>query len=169
MQATDCPLADHLRGKRLRAIGACHLSKGRALQSVSARKVSHSRTREYPLVQRLKSGHILGPMAGSPLKRQRQLGVRAEDGSVIAFPRLTHPRAGLSHAAWRALGPALRRCLMASSNATLPVSATGPDLRRDDRRVRGALRNTGINPAPPTWGKSGRHRRSGRKLGPTSL
>jgi hypothetical protein len=44
-------------------------------------------------------------MAGSPLKRQRQLGVRREDGSVIAFPRLTHPRAGLSHANWRALGP----------------------------------------------------------------
>jgi hypothetical protein len=45
-------------------------------------------------------------MAGSPLKRQRKLGVRAEDGSVIAFPRLTHPRAWLSHAQWRALGPA---------------------------------------------------------------
>src|SRR5215469_10436497 len=45
-------------------------------------------------------------MAGSPLKRQRKLGVTAEDGGVIAFPRLTHPRAGLSHAQWRALGPA---------------------------------------------------------------
>ena len=45
-------------------------------------------------------------MAGSPLKRQRKLGVRTEDGSVIAFPRLTHPRAGLSHAEWRGLGPA---------------------------------------------------------------
>jgi hypothetical protein len=45
-------------------------------------------------------------MAGSPLKRQRRLGVRADDGSVITFPRLTHPRAGLSHAKWRALGPA---------------------------------------------------------------
>ena len=45
-------------------------------------------------------------MAGSPLKRQRSLGVRAEDGGVVAFPRLTHPRAGLCHAQWRALGPA---------------------------------------------------------------
>jgi hypothetical protein len=44
-------------------------------------------------------------MAGSPLKRQRKLGVRADDGSVIAFPYLSHPRAGLSHAEWRALGP----------------------------------------------------------------
>jgi hypothetical protein len=51
--------------------------------------------------------HIPEPMTGSPLKRQRKLGVvRAEDGSVIAFPRLTHPRAGLSHAEWRGLGPA---------------------------------------------------------------
>jgi hypothetical protein len=33
-----------------------------------------------------------------PLKRQRKDGIRAEDGSVIAFPRLTHPRAGLSNA-----------------------------------------------------------------------
>ena len=47
-------------------------------------------------------------MAGSPLKRQRRLGVRADDGSVIAFPRLTHPRAGLSHAQWRTLGPAVK-------------------------------------------------------------
>jgi hypothetical protein len=45
-------------------------------------------------------------MAGSLLKRQRKLGVRGEDGNVIAFPRLTHPRAGLSHAEWRVLGPA---------------------------------------------------------------
>jgi hypothetical protein len=50
--------------------------------------------------------HISEPTPGSPLKRQRKLDVRAEDGSVIAFPRLTHPRVGLSHAAWRALGPA---------------------------------------------------------------
>jgi hypothetical protein len=27
------------------------------------------------------------------------------DGTVIAFPKLTHPRAGLSHARWRALSP----------------------------------------------------------------
>jgi hypothetical protein len=44
-------------------------------------------------------------MAGSPLKRQRKAGTRAADGSVIAFPRLTHPRAGLSNAQWRALSP----------------------------------------------------------------
>ena len=44
-------------------------------------------------------------MAGSPLKRQRKLVARAVEGSVIAFPRLSHPRTGLSHAEWRALSP----------------------------------------------------------------
>ena len=44
-------------------------------------------------------------MAGSPLKRARKQGVRLDDGTIIAFPYLTHPRAGLSHAKWRALGP----------------------------------------------------------------
>ena len=44
-------------------------------------------------------------MAVSPLKRQRQLGVRAEDGSVIVLPRLPHPKVGLSHIQWRMLGP----------------------------------------------------------------
>jgi hypothetical protein len=45
-------------------------------------------------------------MPGTPLKRQRKQGVRLDDGSVISFPYLSHPRAGLSHAEWRALGPA---------------------------------------------------------------
>jgi hypothetical protein len=41
---------------------------------------------------------MLGLMASSPLKRQRKLGVRDEDGSVIAFPRMPRvaglPRGG---------------------------------------------------------------------------
>jgi hypothetical protein len=36
---------------------------------------------------------------------KHQAGIRADDGSVIAFPYLSHPRAGLSHAEWRALSP----------------------------------------------------------------
>jgi hypothetical protein len=44
-------------------------------------------------------------MVDSALKRQRKLGVQAEDGGVIAFPHLTRARAGLSHALWRILGP----------------------------------------------------------------
>ena len=47
-----------------------------------------------------------GQMAGSPLKRQRKAGVTDPvTGELVQFPRLTHPRAGLSHAQWRALGP----------------------------------------------------------------
>jgi hypothetical protein len=45
-------------------------------------------------------------MPGCPIRRARKAAVLAGDGSVIAFPRLTHPRAGLSHAVWRTLGPA---------------------------------------------------------------
>ena len=47
------------------------------------------------------AGHISEPMAGSPLKPQRRLGVRLEDGRVIAFPRMRrvaafHPAGGIS-------------------------------------------------------------------------
>jgi hypothetical protein len=45
-------------------------------------------------------------MAGSPLKRQLKAGVADPvTGKLVQFPRLTHPRAGLSHAEWRALSP----------------------------------------------------------------
>jgi hypothetical protein len=44
-------------------------------------------------------------MARAPLKRQCNLGVVADDGSVIAFPRLNHLRSGLSHGRWRTLSP----------------------------------------------------------------
>jgi hypothetical protein len=39
------------------------------------------------------------------MRRARKAAIRAGEGSVIAFPRLTHRRASLSHAQWRALGP----------------------------------------------------------------
>jgi hypothetical protein len=38
-------------------------------------------------------------MAGSPLKRQRKLGVRLDDGSIIAFPYM--PRVADLPASWR--------------------------------------------------------------------
>jgi hypothetical protein len=44
-------------------------------------------------------------MPGTPIKRARRGSVTLDDGIVIAFPKLTHPRAGLSHAQWRALSP----------------------------------------------------------------
>jgi hypothetical protein len=43
-------------------------------------------------------------MAGSPVKRQRKLGIRADDGSVIAFPRM--PRVADLPAGWRHWSPA---------------------------------------------------------------
>jgi hypothetical protein len=45
-------------------------------------------------------------MAGSPLKRQRKAGVvDPVTGELVPFPYLSHPRAGLSNAEWRALSP----------------------------------------------------------------
>jgi hypothetical protein len=44
-------------------------------------------------------------MPGSPIRRVRRGGIRLADGTVIALPKLTHPRAGLTHAQWRALSP----------------------------------------------------------------
>jgi hypothetical protein len=44
-------------------------------------------------------------MAGMPIRRARRGAIRLADGTVIAFPKLTHPRAGLSHARWRSLSP----------------------------------------------------------------
>ena len=43
--------------------------------------------------------HILRPMAGSPLKRQRRLGVRRKDGSILAFPYM--PRVADLPPGWR--------------------------------------------------------------------
>ena len=48
--------------------------------------------------------HIREPMAGSPLKRQRKLGARTDDGSVIAFPRM--PRTADLPPGWRHWSPA---------------------------------------------------------------
>ena len=44
-------------------------------------------------------------MPGCPIRRARQSGARDANGAIIAFPRLSRPRAGLSHAQWRALSP----------------------------------------------------------------
>src|SRR5215472_3418488 len=44
-------------------------------------------------------------MPGSPIRRARKRPITLADGTVIALPKLTHPRAGLSHAQWRTLSP----------------------------------------------------------------
>jgi len=43
-------------------------------------------------------------MPGSPVKRQRKLGVRSEDGSIITFPHM--PRVAELPRGWRNFGPA---------------------------------------------------------------
>ena len=75
-------------------------------------------------------------MAGSPLKRQRKAGVRDKDGSVIAFPRLSHPRGGLSHAEWRALSPGekLER-LFGSLDRVAEILSWGPVVELDPARL----------------------------------
>jgi hypothetical protein len=51
-------------------------------------------------------GHaIAGAMPGSPIRRARKPPITLADGTVIAFPKLTNPRACLSHVQWRALSP----------------------------------------------------------------
>jgi hypothetical protein len=41
-----------------------------------------------------------------PIWQQRKDGVRLDDRTITAFPRLRHPRAELSQTKWRALSPA---------------------------------------------------------------
>ena len=65
--------------------------------SLTLAKIADSRTRERkdqkqtihtraPACSRAAIGHISEVMAGSPLKRQRKLGIRGNDGRIIAFP-----------------------------------------------------------------------------------
>ena len=63
--------------------------------------------------------------------------VCAADGSVIAFPRLTHPRAGLSHAKWRALGPGekLERLFGMSLDDLYEIMSWGPIAELDPFRL----------------------------------
>ena len=76
-------------------------------------------------------------MAGSPLKRQRKLGVRNEDGSLIAFLRLSHPRGGLSHAEWRALSPGekLERLFGLSLDRVAEILSWAPVVELDPARL----------------------------------
>jgi hypothetical protein len=80
------------------------LSPGDALSPTGGR---------FPLTcaRRARLPHSLAPatysgMTGSPLKRQRKAGVvDPVTGELVPFPYLSHPRAGLSNAQWRALSP----------------------------------------------------------------
>jgi hypothetical protein len=67
-------------------------------------------------------------MPGTPIKRARRGGIRLADGTAIALPKLTHPRAGLSHAQWRALSPdeKLERLFGMSLERAAEILCLGP-------------------------------------------
>ena len=77
-------------------------------------------------------------MPGSPLKRQRKAGVTDPvTGELVQFPRLTHPRAGLSHGEWRALGPGekLERLFGMSLDDLYEIMSWGPIAELDPFRL----------------------------------
>ena len=76
-------------------------------------------------------------MAGCPIRRARKAEVRAEDGSIIAFPRPAPPRAGLSHAQWRVLSPSekLERLFGMSLDDMAEILIWGPVAELDPARL----------------------------------
>jgi hypothetical protein len=67
-------------------------------------------------------------MAGSPLKRQRKLDIRAEDSSVIAFPRM--PRVAELPPGWRYWSPPekIEHLLSMSLDDIYEIRSWGPTL-----------------------------------------
>jgi hypothetical protein len=83
------------------------------------------------------SEYTLRPMAGCPIRRARKAAARSSDGSVVAFPHLRHPRAGLSHAEWRALSPSekLERLFGMSLDDMAEILSWGPIAELDPARL----------------------------------
>src|SRR5262249_6764930 len=78
--------------------------------------------------------HIPEPMAGSPLKRQRKLAVRADDGTIIAFPRML--RVAELPRGWRDFGPAqkVEHLLNMSLDRAAEILSWGPVTDLDAHR-----------------------------------
>jgi hypothetical protein len=74
-------------------------------------------------------------MPGSSLRRQRNLGVRAEDGSIITFPRM--PRVAELPRGWRNFGPAqkVEHLLNMSLDRAVEVLSWGPVADLDTHRL----------------------------------
>ena len=74
---------------------------------------------------------------GCPIRRARKAAVRAGDGSVIAFPHLSHLRAGLAHAEWRALSPSekIERLLGMSLDDMAEILSWGPLLELEPAQL----------------------------------
>jgi len=73
-------------------------------------------------------------MAGSPLKRQRKLGVTAEDGSIVTFPYM--PRVAELPREWRNFGPAqkVEHLLNMSLDRAAEILSWGPVTDLDAHR-----------------------------------
>ena len=102
-------------------------------------------------------------MGGSRLKRQRRLGICLKEGSVIAFPYLRHPRAGLSHAEWRALSPGekLERLFRMSLDHIAEILSWGPIHEPDPVRL--AVQMRGTQGHLPDFGQAGARWRCPRR------
>ena len=85
--------------------------------------------------------HILRPIAGSQLKRQRKAGVRDEDGRIIAFPYM--PRVADLPRDWRRKKERLP-CRKRLVGRGADKRDRGPRLRKSARRFGQAA-----NGAPP--------------------
>jgi hypothetical protein len=71
-------------------------------------------------------------MAGAPLKRQRKLGVRNEDGSVIAFPYM--PRVADLPSGWRHFSAAQKIEHLTGLDRCCEVLSWGPITELDPLR-----------------------------------
>jgi hypothetical protein len=76
-------------------------------------------------------------MTGSPIRRARKTGALAAAGEVVTFPTFSHPRAGLSHAEWRALSPdeKLERLFGMSLEGAAEILCWGPLHEIDPARL----------------------------------
>jgi hypothetical protein len=72
-------------------------------------------------------------MAGSPLKRQRKLGVRREDGSVIAFPYM--PRVANLPPGWRHFSVAQKIEHLIGLDRCYEILSWGPITELDPLRI----------------------------------
>jgi hypothetical protein len=92
-----------------------------------------TRARDHPCLGTHRLPHARA-MAGSTIKRQRKLGVRAEDGSVITFPR--KPRVAELPRGWQHFGPAqkVEHLLNMSLDRAAEVLTWGPVADLDAHR-----------------------------------
>ena len=132
------------------------------IAGVAGRKQApHARARD-PRLPRHSTPATYAAMAGSPLKRQRKLGIGREDGSVIPFPYM--PRVADLPAGWRHFSAAQKIEHLIGLDRCYEILSWGPIIELDpvrrsvqwqvmrvllqsaSRRCRGARRTRGWRP-----------------------